>query len=258
MMQPDKIEQAAAILATAKVVVAFTGAGVSQESGIPTFRNAQTGLWKKYDPEDLATPAAFQRNPKLVWSWYLHRLTIVSAAHANPGHHALVDLAAQIHQTHVITQNVDDLHERAGSMDVIHLHGRLGQFRCSQDCTGLRSLVEISADSLTDDHVPLCPNCGAFVRPNVVWFGEQLEPTDLARAFELASTCDVMLVIGTSGVVQPASLLPVRAREHGAKVIIVNPMKTDQLASGDIHLQAASGDVLPAVVNTLNNLLGRG
>ena len=254
----DQIEHVASILKSARAVVAFTGAGVSQESGVPTFRDAQTGLWEQYNPEDLATPDAFHRNPKLVWSWYIHRLNLVALAQPNPGHVALANLPERVEQVHVITQNVDDLHERAGSANVIHLHGRLDRFRCSQDCSGARSPILLAAEDVNADRVPTCPNCGAYVRPDVVWFGERLESASLDCASELTSTCDVMLVIGTSGVVQPASLLPERARENGAKVFIVNPMSTEQLPVADLHLQAASGEVLPRIVNSLNIRPGRG
>jgi NAD-dependent deacetylase len=201
MIQDEHLSQAAQALAHARVVAVLSGAGISKESGIPTFREAQTGLWSRYDPQQLATPEAFRRDPDLVWSWYQYRSDLVAAANPNAGHMALVDLEQIVERLTVLTQNVDGLHIRAGSRDVIELHGSLQRYKCAADCQGAPTPIDLSSVPHDKEHAPHCPDCGALVRPDVVWFGEVLPGPALDRAAEVAHGCDVMLVVGTSGVV---------------------------------------------------------
>lgn len=208
--------QLAGRLASARHVVALTGAGVSAASGLATFRAKQTGLWARYRPEELATPQAFRKQPDVVWEWYAWRREQVRAARPNPAHEALVRLEARVPRFTLVTQNVDGLHERAGSREVIELHGRITRTRCSSE----GRYVERWTD---DSRVPpRCPSCDAFLRPDVVWFGEPLPEGVLERAAEAAASSDLFLSIGTSGVVYPAaSLVPV-ARRAGATLVSVN------------------------------------
>jgi NAD-dependent deacetylase len=230
-----------AALRSAGHVVALTGAGISAESGLPTFRDKQTGLWAKYRPEDLATPAAYARDPSLVWRWYAWRRSLVAAAEPNAGHHALVALAARVPRFTLVTQNVDGLHQRAGSRDVIELHGNIGRSKCSAEGT----LCEAWAAS-DDEEPPRCA-CGAYLRPDVVWFGEPLPAQALRDAAHAAASCDVLLAIGTSGVVYPAASLAPLARANGALVAIINP---DPAAAqpGTLSIAAPAAEALPALV----------
>lgn len=241
------IQQAAALLKQARSIAVLTGAGVSKESGVPTFRDAMDGLWAKYDPQELATPQAFQNNPKLVWDWYEFRRELVRKAKPNPGHFALAEIEKRQPQTWIITQNVDDLHEQAGSKQIIHLHGNIAQSKCFYDCQGEPTLIDVSQLN-TDETPPACPHCGKWVRPNVVWFGEALPHDALQHAAELSQTCDVMLVIGTSGIVHPAAALPSVARKCGITIIEVNPVDSAITPIADIKLDGASGEILPQVL----------
>jgi NAD-dependent deacetylase len=202
-------------LRAARRVVALTGAGISRDSGLPTFREAQTGLWQQYRPEDLATPAAFARQPELVWRWYAWRRDLVARAEPNDGHRLLVRMQAHFADFTLITQNVDGLHRRAGSTGVIELHGDITRIRCSR-CA--RVEPEPGAGE-----PPSCGACGAHLRPDVVWFGEMLPSDALQQAGHAASTCDVFLSIGTSGLVYPAAGLTELAARSGALVVHVNP-----------------------------------
>ncbi len=232
------LAEARRLIDGASNIFVLTGAGISAESGVPTFRDAMTGLWEQFDPEDLASEAAYRRQPALVWQWYQHRRELVAAVHPNPAHHALVALAAQKPVT-LVTQNVDGLHQRAGSTGVIELHGNLfankwldGCGRCSE-ATALPGMP------------PRCNLCGALMRPGVVWFGEDLPRVARYRAEHAAQTCDLCLVVGTSGLVYPAAGLPGVAREHGAPVIVVNPQPSALDQTADIVLSAAAGACLP-------------
>jgi NAD-dependent deacetylase len=222
-------------------VVALTGAGVSQESGLRTFRDAQTGLWSQYKPEDLANPAAFQRNPKMVWDWYSMRRGLMAEVRPNPAHYALAEMARRIPEFTLVTQNVDDLHRKAGSPEVIELHGNLGRVKCSEEGTWIEAWEE-------NEDVPRCPRCGAYLRPDVVWFGEQLPLEALERAVQAARCCEVFLSIGTSGVVQPAASLAYAARNRGATVVEVNTEPTPLSDKADCVLRGRAGEVLPVLV----------
>lgn len=249
------IQQAARLLRAAQQIVVMTGAGVSAESGVPTFREAQTGLWAQYDPQDLATPAAFTRNPRLVWEWYASRREIIGQSEPNAGHFALAQLEAQHGHVTVVTQNVDNLHERAGSQDVIHLHGNIMRTKCFYDCQGNPTLVDLSDPAINTDALPpLCPHCGRWLRPDVVWFGEILPARALERAMTLSEGCDVQLVVGTSGLVEPAAGLPRITKQHGGKVIVVNPDHTMHTRIADVSLRGASGEVLPQVLQAMASL----
>lgn len=253
MTDNNLLPQAAQLLHGAHQVAVLTGAGVSRESGVPTFRDALDGLWAQYDPEQLATPAAFLRNPRLVWNWYEYRRAMVREARPNPGHLALAQLEQHFPALRLITQNVDDLHEQAGSSNVVHLHGNIARSRCFDNCQGDPTLIDVA--KLTYDAEagpPLCPHCGSYVRPDVVWFGEMLPADAIQDATIAARLCDIMLVVGTSGMVTPAATLPQIAQQHGAKVIEVNPDNTPITAIAAVKLSGPSGEVLPQLVALLS------
>jgi NAD-dependent deacetylase len=222
----------------ARSVVALTGAGASAESGIPTFRG-QGGLWREFRPEELATSAAFERDPQSVWEWYMWRRSLVSMAHPNPGHIALSDLEHRIDHFALITQNVDGLHQRAGSESVIEIHGNILRSRCNHcgEPAGNQGLN-------SDGQIPRC-ECGGTIRPDVVWFGELLPPQVLKRAWEAASRADLFLSIGTSSAVQPASELADLAKQNGAYLVEINPEPTELSFRFDEVLRGPSGEILP-------------
>lgn len=232
----DKLRQA-------KLIVVMTGAGVSAESGVPTFRDAQTGLWAKYDPTELATPNAFRRNPELVWDWYKMRLGMIEGVQPNPGHYALAEMAQKGPRVALITQNIDSLHQLAGSEDVIELHGNIRRTKCFDH--GHRH------EGWPDDTAakpPKCSHCGSLMRPDVVWFGEGLPFSSLETAAHLATDCDVFFSIGTSAVVQPAASLAVRALQAGATVVEINPNDTPLTPHAHFVIQRPSGEFLPQLV----------
>lgn len=227
----------------ARRVTALTGAGISAESGVPTFRDALTGLWAQYRAEELATPEAFARNPALVWDWYRMRRELVAGIKPNPGHRALHALEQSVPDFVLITQNVDGLHQRAGSSRVIELHGSLARARCSRENTIVESWVE------TGEAPPRCQGCGALLRPDVVWFGELLPPEALRAAERAARNCDLFLSIGTSNLVEPAASLPWRAAAGGAEVVVINvTMEGQRSGPGIHHLTGPAGEVLPALL----------
>ncbi|HOA23917.1 MAG TPA: NAD-dependent deacylase [Aggregatilineales bacterium] len=251
MVSDEKLQQAAEMLDGARLVSVLSGAGISKESGIPTFREAQTGLWARFDPEQLATPQAFRRDPGLVWSWYMYRLSLVSEVAPNPGHRAVAELESLVPQVVVLTQNVDGLHTEAGSTDVVELHGSIRRHRCMANCQGSPTLVDIDTVPHDAEDVPRCPHCGNYLRPDVVWFGEMLPEGAIERAFDVAERSDVMLVVGTSGVVQPAASLPLVALQAGAGIIEVNPAPSEITPLAHVYLQGPAGQVLPALVDAL-------
>lgn len=224
-------------------VAVLTGAGISAESGIPTFRDAMTGLWERYRPEELATPQAFAGNPRLVWDWYTWRRSLVAAAEPNPGHHAVRRLEDLVDRVTVVTQNVDGLHERAGSSNVVELHGNLMRTRCSKEGTVVDTWEE------SEEGPPPCPRCGALLRPDVVWFGEMLPPGALDAAHDVVTRCDVLFSVGTSNIVEPAASLPWIAASAGTPVAVINPdMGGQRSGPGIHHLVGLAGTVLPALV----------
>ena len=226
-------------------VFVLTGAGVSAESGVPTFRDAQTGLWAKYDPHQLATPEAFLADPELVWRWYRWRRKLVAAAEPNPGHLAIARLEERVPGLTLVTQNVDGLHQRAGSRNVTEFHGNLFATRCLSDACG----VEADDDAAS---VPRCPACGGLLRPGVVWFGEAIPAGALETAETAIMNCNVFLTIGTSSLVWPAAGLADAARRRGAMVIEVNPDVTAQSGRSHFALQRKSGELLPELVDSLS------
>ena len=234
--------QAARVLAGSRCVAMLTGAGISAESGVPTFRDAQTGLWARFDPLQLATPTAFAIHPKLVWDWYAWRRELVARVQPNPAHDALVDIEQRVPDCLLITQNVDGLHRRAGSRNVVELHGNIGRVKCSREGTVVEHW------DCVGDEVPRCASCGALLRPDVVWFEEMLPPDALAAAEAMARRCDLMLVIGTSAEVYPAAALPSIAKGSGALLIEINPNVTALSAAADYALRGPAGRVLPALI----------
>ena len=252
MTRERQIAEAAALLRQGHHLAVLTGAGVSKESGVPTFRDALDGLWAQYNPEELATPTAFKRDPKLVWDWYEFRRELVRQAQPNPGHIALAHkLERHFPSMRIITQNVDDLHEQAGSSHVIHLHGNIARNRCFDNCQGDPTIIDVSTLDY-DEGPPLCPHCGALVRPDVVWFHEMLPADALQDAHTATQLCDVMLVVGTSGLVTPAATLPGLAQQHGATIIEVNPDDTPITALAEVKLMGVSGEVLPTLLEALD------
>lgn len=234
---------AARALRAAEHVCVLTGAGVSAESGIPTFREAQTGIWARFSPQDLATPEAFAADPERVWGWYATRRGMVRAAQPNPAHNALITLSTRVAHSTLVTQNVDDLHERAGSAGVIRLHGSLMHVRCSAGCPGS---VLVGDDA---GPVPTCVTCGSRMRPDVVWFGEPLPMKPFEAARDAAIACDVFLSIGTSNLVEPAASLPWIAATHGATVIVVNPtMEGQRRGPSILPIEGPAGVMLPRLI----------
>ena len=229
----DKLEQA-------KKIVFVTGAGISQESGIPTFRGTD-GLWRKYDPMQLATIDAFYQNPKLVWEWYEDRRKNILAAKPNAGHVAIADLSKH-KEVWVLTQNIDGLHQRAGSKNVLELHGSIITIKCTV-CKFKNKIT----DSFSE--VPPRCKCGNILRPDVVWFGEPLPQDVWAEAMMQASSCDVMVVAGTSLAVSPANLLPVYAKQNDALMIEINPEETLMSHSMDLSIRLTSAKALPELVS---------
>jgi NAD-dependent deacetylase len=235
-------EELVGFLRKAERVAALTGAGVSQESGLRTFRDAQTGLWSQYKPTELASPEAYERDPKLVWDWYAWRREAIKGVRPNPGHYALVDMAQHIPDFTLITQNVDGLHRMAGSPRVVELHGNLQRVKCAS----CGQQAEEWEDA--QDEVPRCNVCGGLLRPDVVWFGESLPRAELEIAVEAARACHVFFSIGTSGIVQPAASLAFAARNKGAVVVEINAEPTPLTAKVDYALHGKSGEILPVLV----------
>ncbi len=231
-------------LRQARVVGVLTGAGISADSGIPTFREAQTGLWARYRPEDLATPEAFERNPDMVWQWNMWRRQKATSAEPNAGHVALATLEARLPDLRLITQNVDGLHQRAGHRDVIEFHGNITVNRCHRE----GRVVEVDDNT---DSPPACPHCGGPVRPGNVWFGEAIPEEALRRGTETAQHCDVFMSVGTSAQVQPAAGLAELAQRNGATLVEINPDETALSRGADIRIQARAAEVLPQVVEKL-------
>jgi NAD-dependent deacetylase len=251
-MRDTELREAADLLSRAERVVIFTGAGVSAESGIPTFRDALTGLWERYDAQRLATPEAFGADPALVWGWYEERRAAVERVEPNDGHRALATLATRVPECVVVTQNVDDLHERAGSQSVIHLHGSLFMPRCSA-CGRPASAMSLvpAASPGADGRVPPppCDHCGAPIRPGVVWFGEALPTEAFEAAVAAAADCDVLITVGTSGVVFPAAEIPQVTARMGGAVIQVNPDPTPLDPVARVNLHGTAAEVLPALIS---------
>lgn len=242
MIVPEELIET---LKNAKRVTVLTGAGVSAESGVPTFRDAQTGLWSKFKPEELATPGAFRKNPRMVWEWYEWRRKLVSEARPNPAHLALAQMEKIFPEFYLITQNIDGLHQRAGSKNVCELHGNIMRTKCFTEG------MIISKWKETGDVPPKCPNCGGLLRPDVVWFEEAMPEEETELAFRVSRNCDLFFSIGTSAVVYPAAALPIEALENGATVVEINPDPTPLTKKTDFVLNGRAGEVLPQMLSQI-------
>jgi len=229
-------------LVDASSVAVLTGAGISADSGIPTFRGKE-GLWRSFRPEDLATPEAFRRDPRLVWEWYNWRREIIATKDPNAAHYALVEMEKRAASFHLITQNVDGLHAKAGSKNLIEIHGNIWKVRCTI-CGAVSENYDVPIEIL-----PWCFNCNGLLRPHIVWFGEPLDPEDIRRCMEILSRCEIMLVIGTSGVVQPAASFVAMAKRGGAYVVEVNLEETPNSYLVDEVLIGRASEVVPMLIN---------
>jgi len=241
------IKKAAEIIKSARSLFVLTGAGISAESGIPTFRGAD-GLWKNYSATELATPQAFDKNPKLVWEWYHWRQSIILKARPNPAHYAVVELEKRSDKFLLLTQNVDNLHRRAGSRNVLELHGNIFRTRCMQ----CQKTTEYDSEKEHEDiELPVC-ECGGLLRPDVVWFGEPI-PQDIWRnSLSFLNNADAALICGTSGVVWPAAAIPEIAKQCGAKTIEINLEPTPISRVVDISIQGKAGEILPKIVKMIS------
>ena len=252
-MTPEGLRRAARILAGAERVVVSSGAGMSKESGIPTFRDAMEGLWSNFDPQALATEAGFRADPRRVWSWYAWRRERVGDARPNPGHRALTEMEALVPGLVVITQNIDGLHTEAGSTDVVELHGNIRRVKCLAHGHPYAGPLPPYAEGEEQDPPP-CPECGSPLRPDVVWFGEMLPEDAVSRAWAVAERAEALLLIGTSGTVWPAAELPLVARRHGALIVEVNPEPSDLTHVADVFLAGPAGQVLPQLLEEMRGL----
>ncbi len=237
-------EELRAWVRSARRIAVLSGAGMSAESGVPTFRDALTGLWARFDPRQLATEEAFRRQPQLVWDWYAERRLAIERVRPNAGHLAIADFQRRHPgRLRLITQNVDGLHQRAGSPGVLALHGNIAQDRWldpPRDCC--------REERIAPGRPPHCPVCGKLRRPDVVWFGEMLPEADLAAAQAAAEACELLLVVGTSGEVYPAAGLAAVARDAGARVLILNPEPTALDGVATRCLRATAAAALPALL----------
>ncbi|MCK4596038.1 NAD-dependent deacylase [candidate division WOR-3 bacterium] len=233
-----KVKKAVEILSKCNFLVVLTGSGVSAESGIPTFRG-KDGLWKNFRAEELATKSAFEKNPKLVWEWYDWRRQIINKARLNRAHLAIARLEKMFEQFFLITQNVDGLHSRAGNKKLAELHGNIWRLRCTT-C----GKVSFNVDVPLKEIPPIC-KCSGILRPDIVWFGESLQERNLAKTYASTSECDVMLVVGTSGIVYPAASIPFIAKDRGARIIEVNLEETPITQIADVSIFSKAGEILP-------------
>lgn len=235
-------------------IAVLSGAGISAESGVPTFRDDKTGFWAKYDPYELSSTEGWQRHPERVWAWYLWRHHLVATVEPNNGHRAVAAWQDYADVT-VVTQNVDDLHERAGSKPVHHLHGSLAEFWCDTCGSRYHGPLPDMPEPELEKMPPTC-ECGGLIRPGIVWFGEQLPDAPWQAAVEAVATADVLVVVGTSGIVYPAAGLPDVARARGAIVIEVNPEPTPLSDSATLAIREAASTALPTLLQRLPELLG--
>ena len=235
-------------------VTVLSGAGMSAESGVATFRDAQTGLWQTFNPEELASPQAWRRQPGVVWAWYLWRYHLVNTVEPNAGHRAVAEWQRRA-EVRVVTQNIDNLHERAGSEWVSHLHGSIFEFRCSRCGLAYHGDLADMPEPVDALDPPVCA-CGGTIRPGVVWFGEPLPDEPWQRAVEAVALADVLIVVGTSGIVYPAAGLPSAALAQGIPVIEVNPDVTPLSDSATATVRDTAAQALPGLLDRLDDLLG--
>jgi len=245
MTQSTSIKKLIPHLLTAKRIVVLTGAGISAESGIPTFRG-QEGLWKQYRAEELATPYGFISNPRLVWEWYDWRRQLIASKKPNPAHKTLAEWENFFPSFHVITQNIDGLHHMAGSHRILELHGNIWKMRCLDE-----GIVIENRETPLPELPPHCPHCHGLLRPHVVWFGESLDGTVLSEAFQLCQECEVIISVGTSGVVQPAASLPVAATQNGALLVEINFEPTPLTSLAQFSFLGKAGEILPQIHQAL-------
>lgn len=251
---PDERARAREMISAAREILVLTGAGVSAESGVPTFRGA-SGLWKSVRAEELATPEAFARDPRLVWEWYGWRRMLVAACTPNEAHRALAALALRRTGVAIVTQNVDELHrvaarEEAGDADPaaalpLELHGSIFRARCTQ--CGARIAHREAIDARDHSTLPACERCGGLLRPDIVWFGESLDPQVLGAATARARRADLCLVVGTSAIVYPAAGFASMVADHGGRVIEVNPERTPLSAAADLSLRGTAVEIIPEI-----------
>jgi NAD-dependent deacetylase len=237
----NALEEARGRVQRARSVAVLTGAGISADSGVPTFRG-QDGLWRSFRAEDLATPEAFARDPRLVWEWYGWRRELIATKNPNAAHHALVELERRYERFWLITQNVDGLHGAAGSKDPIELHGNIWKVRCT-GCGRVGTNRDVPLTLL-----PYCGECAGLLRPHIVWFGESLSSEDLGRSEDALRSCDLLVIIGTSGVVYPAASFASGARAAGAFVVEINLDSTPNTALVDVSLQGRAKDLVPQLL----------
>lgn len=234
------------LLKNSRRVAVLTGAGISAESGVPTFRGAD-GLWKNYRPEELASPIAFRNNPDMVWEWYSWRKNLIKNCAPNPGHYALAKMEKLFEKFTLITQNVDGIHRQAGSDNILELHGNINRNFC---CECRKEYPD--NDLVLGSKVNRC-SCGGLIRPAVVWFGENLPEEVLEKAFSAVVDCDLFISIGTSSVVYPAALMPLKAKEEGAALIEINMEPTPLTPESDFFLKGACGVILPNLMEDVHN-----
>jgi NAD-dependent deacetylase len=255
MTTPTPVPPAVAALASAaKRVTVLTGAGMSAESGVRTFRDVETGLWSQFDPLDLATVAGWRRDMPLVNAWYLWRIALVRAAQPNAGHVALAEWSGRPGVTlSIVTQNVDDLHERAGAAVTAHLHGSLFAFRCDR-CAAPGSIPAVPDAPIERIDPTPCRTCGlGHLRPGVVWFGEELPRREFEAAVDVCRDADLVLVVGTSGIVYPAASLPYLAKDYGVPVVEIDPNPTEFSPDADHVWRSTAAQALPALVAVLDD-----
>ena len=241
------LENLVEIIKKSKNCVVLTGAGISSESGVPTFRGKE-GLWGKFRPEELATMEAFMANSQIVWEWYNWRRELMSKVKPNPGHYALVELAEFFDDYTLITQNVDGLHKMAGSEDILELHGNIYRNKCMNCNKIVDREMEIDPES-----IPLCIHCGGKIRPDVVWFGEMLSESIISEAFAKSESADIFLSVGTSAIVHPAASLPVNSKRFGATLVEINPEMTPLTDLADFYFEYPSGEFLPKLIEKLKS-----
>jgi NAD-dependent deacetylase len=217
---------------------------MSKESGIATFRDAQTGLWARYDPQELATRRGFANNPQLVWTWYAERRALIERAQPHDGYRALAEMESYFDSVVILTQNIDGLHSAAGSSDVVELHGNIRRTKCFDANHPAR-------EPYASDEIPPRCECGSLLRPDVVWFGEMLDPVHLGRAADAIDACDVMLVVGTSALVYPAAGFPEDARRAGKPVIEINTEETPVSALADVSMRSGARDALVGLAHRI-------
>jgi NAD-dependent deacetylase len=235
-------------------VTVLSGAGISAESGVPTFRDDKNGLWARFDPYELSSTQGWENNPERVWGWYLWRHYLVAKVEPNAGHRAIAEWQDHAEVT-IVTQNVDDLHERAGSTPVHHLHGSLFEFRCASCGAPYADTLPEMREPALEVEPPVCPRCGGLIRPDIVWFGEALPQGPWQHAVEATEAADVMVVVGTSAIVYPAAGLPDLALARGKVVIEVNPESTPLSRSATLSIRESASQALPGLLQRLPALL---